>query len=58
VVGGVLGLALIIGAVIMFLRWRNMREPTMEQKGAESSSDAIGVPGAGKIETIVTTNSK
>lgn len=55
-VGGVLGLALIVGTVIMFLRWRNMREPAIEQKGAASSSEAISVPGAGKMETVVTAN--
>jgi hypothetical protein len=56
-VGGVLGLALIIGVVIMFLRWRNMHEPVKEQpKGAASSTEDVGGPVVGKTHTVVTTH--
>jgi hypothetical protein len=58
-VGGVLGLAFIIGVVIMFLRWRNMREPVQSQsKGAASSTEDVGGPAVGKTETVVTANPK
>ena len=54
-----LGLALIIGVVIMFLRWRNMREPVQSQsKGAASSTEDVGGPAVGKTETVVTANPK
>lgn len=60
-VGGVLGLALIIGAIIMFVKSRNRIESAVEQKGAASSSEAINVPAAepeGSSKTVITANSK
>jgi hypothetical protein len=57
-VGGVLGFALIAGAVIMFLRWRNSREPDQGQKGAASSTEEVGAPATAKAEPVVTARPK
>jgi hypothetical protein len=55
----VLGLALIIGAVIMFLRWRNMPEPVQEHgKMAASSTEEVGGPAVEKTSTVVTAGLK
>jgi hypothetical protein len=57
-VGGVLGLALIAGAVIMFLRRRNSREPDQGQKGAASSTEEVGALAAAKAKPVVTARPK
>ena len=56
-VGGVLGLAL-AGAVIMFLRRRNSREPDQGQKGAASSTEEVSAPAAAKAKPVVTARPK
>lgn len=59
IIGGVLGLALLVGVVIMFLRWRNMREPVKGQsKRAAGSTEDISGPTVGKTEPVVTANPK
>jgi hypothetical protein len=57
-VGGVLGLALLIGVVMIFLKRRNAHEPVQEQKAASSSADEVSAPAAGKSEAGVTTSAR
>lgn len=58
VVGSALGLALLIGAVVIFLKRRNTNPPLQEQKGASSSIDEVTAPYSGKTEAVVTASAR
>lgn len=56
VVGGLLGLALIVGVVIMCMKRRDSPQPEQQQKGATSSTEEVSEADGGKTRATVSVN--